>query len=256
MRLKRLYSLARRAIDDYQMIDEGDRIAVGISGGKDSLTLLHALAGLQRFYPKHFELEAIAVNIGFDGFDTTPVRQLCEELGVHFTEVKTQIKDVVFDIRQESNPCSLCAKMRKGAFNDRAKELGCNKSAYAHHRDDVVETALMSLIYEGHFYCFAPVTYLDRTDITLIRPLIYVDERDIIGFKNIYGLPVIKNPCPADGETKREYAKNLVKQLEHENPGFKDRMFHAVINQVPSFTERLRTNLCHSKTETGMSEES
>ena len=232
MQLKRLYSLARKAIDDYSMIEDGDRIAIGISGGKDSLALLYALAGLKRFYPKKYELEAITVSLGFDGFDTSRIAALCEELGVHYTEVKTDIAEVVFDVRKESNPCSLCAKMRKGAFNDAAKAFGCNKSAYAHHRDDVIETALMSLIYEGHFYCFSPVTYLDRMDITLIRPLIYVDECDVIGFKNLYDLPVLKNPCPADGETKREYVKNLVKQLEHENPGFRDRMFHAVTNGV------------------------
>ena len=232
MQLKRLYSLARKAIDDYGMIEEGDRIAVGISGGKDSLTLLYALAGLRRFYPKKFELEAITVNLGFDGFDTSKIAALCEELGVHYTEIKTDIAEVVFDVRQETNPCSLCAKMRKGALNTAAKELGCNKSAYAHHRDDVIETALMSLIYEGHFYCFAPVTYLDRMDITLIRPLINVDEWDGVGFKNLYDLPVLKNPCPADGETKREYVKDLVKKLEHENPGFRDRMFNAVTNGI------------------------
>ena len=239
MKLQRLYSLARRAIDDYGMIDEGDRIAVGISGGKDSLTLLYALAGLRRFYPVHFDIVAISVNIGFDGFDTSKIKELCDKLDVPFHELKTQIKDVVFDIRNESNPCSLCAKMRKGAFNDAAKSLGCNKSAYAHHRDDVIETALMSLIYEGHFYCFAPVTYLDRMDITLIRPLIYIDECDVIGFKNMYDLPVIKNPCPADGITRREYVKNLVKQLEHENPGFRDNVFHAVTNGIlPSWIKK------------------
>lgn len=230
MQLKRLLSLTRKAVDEYHMIQEGDRIAIGISGGKDSLTLLYALSGLRRFYPKHFEIEAITVNIGFDNFDTAPLSGLCDELNVHYTEIKTDIAEVVFDIRKEDNPCSLCAKMRKGAFNDKAKELGCNKSAYAHHKDDVIETALMSQIYEGHFYCFSPVTYLDRMDITLIRPLIFIDECDIIGFKNLYNLPVVKNPCPADGNTKREYIKGLVKQLEKENPGVRDRLFNAVTN--------------------------
>lgn len=237
MTLKRLMSLTRKALDDYHMIEDGDRIAVGISGGKDSLTLLYALAGLRRFYPAHFELEAITIDIGYDTFDTSSIEALCKELDVNYTVVHTEIKDVVFDIRNESNPCSLCAKMRKGAFNDKAKELGCNKSAYAHHRDDIIETALMSLIYEGHFYCFAPVTYLDRMDITLIRPLLYVPEADVVGFKNNYNLPIVKNPCPADGETKREYVKNLIKQLEHENQGFKDRMFHAVTSGIPSFAK-------------------
>lgn len=232
MQLRRLLSLTRKAVDDYNMIEDGDRIAVGISGGKDSLTLLYALSYLQRFYPKKFELEAITVDLGFNGFNTDKLKELCDRLEVNYTVVKTDIAEVVFDIRNESNPCSLCAKMRKGAFNDKAKELGCNKSAYAHHKDDCVETALMSLIYEGHFYCFSPVTYLDRMEITLIRPLIYVEECDVTGFKNLYELPVEKNPCPADGITKREYIKNLVKQLEHENPGVKDRIFHALCNGV------------------------
>lgn len=236
MTIRRLQSLTRKAVDEFNMIEEGDRIAVGISGGKDSLTLLYALSGLRRYYPKHFELEAITVSLGFDGFDTSRIRELCEKLEVNYTVVQTQIKDVVFDIRNESNPCSLCAKMRKGAFNDKAKELGCNKSAYAHHRDDVIETALMSLIYEGHFYCFAPVTYLDRTDITLIRPMLYVNEADIKGFTKNMNLPVLKNPCPADGNTKREYVKDLVSKLEYENRGFKDRMFHAVKSGIKTFS--------------------
>ena len=228
MQLKRLLSLTRKAIDEFNMIEEGDRIAIGISGGKDSLTLLYALSGLRRFYPKHFDLEAITVNMGFDGFDTSEIAELCKELDVNYTVVATEIKQVVFDIRKEENPCSLCAKMRKGAFNDKAKELGCNKEAYAHHKDDVIETSLMSLIYEGHYYCFSPVTYLDRMDITLIRPLLYIEECDVVGFKNLYSLPVIKNPCPADGFTKREYIKNLIKTLEKETPGIRDRLFHAV----------------------------
>ena len=239
MKLQQLYSYARRAIDDYAMIDEGDRIAVGISGGKDSLTLLYALAGLRRFYPKRFELEPISVDLGLEGMDFSPIEALCKELDVRYTVVHTDIYDIVFNARKEENPCSLCAKMRKGAFNDKAKELGCNKSAYAHHKDDVIETALMSMIYEGHFYCFSPVTYLDRTDITLIRPLIYVDERDIIGFKNRYNLPVVKNTCPADGHTKREYAKELAAKLERENRGAKENIFSSVTNGLlPSWKRK------------------
>lgn len=228
MDLQRLMSLARKAIDDYKMIEDGDRIAVGISGGKDSLTLLYALCGLRRFYPKKFEVEAISIKVGFEGMDFSPVQKLCDDLGVRYTIVETQIKEVVFDIRKEDNPCSLCAKMRKGAFNDKAKELGCNKIAYAHHKDDVIETSIMSLLFEGHYHTFSPVTYLDRMNITLIRPLIYVEECNVIGFKNKYDLPVVKNTCPADGETKREYVKNLIKQLEKENPGTRERLFAAI----------------------------
>lgn len=228
MKLQRLLSLTRQAVDDYQMISDGDRIAVGISGGKDSLTLLYALHGLMRFYPKNFELVAITVDLGFDGFDLTPVKELCERLSIPYTIVSTDIGKILFDIRKESNPCALCAKMRKGSFNQAAKDLGCNKIAYAHHKEDLIETMLLSLIYEGRFYAFSPYTYLDRMDVSVIRPLIYVNEADVIGFKNKYQLPVCKNPCPVDGHTKREYVKKLTKTLEKENPGVKDRMFHAI----------------------------
>ena len=228
MTLQKLLSYTRKAVDDYNMIQDGDKIAVGISGGKDSLTLLYALNALKRFYPAAFEIEALSVSVGFEGMDLSPVKALCEELGVNYTIIDTEIKQIVFDERKESNPCSLCAKMRKGAFNNKALELGCNKIAYAHHKDDVIETLLMSLIFEGRINTFSPVTHLGKTGLTLIRPLLYVNEYDIIGFKNKYNLPVCKNPCPADGNTKREYAKNLVRQLNAENPGVRERIFTAV----------------------------
>lgn len=232
MKLQKLLSLTRRAVDEYHMIDEGDRIAVGISGGKDSLALLYALHGLRRFYPNAFEIEAVTVDLGFDGFHLAPIQRLCEEMQVRYTIVKTEIGRIVFDERKESNPCSLCAKMRKGAFNEKIKELGCNKVAYAHHKDDVVETMLLSLIFEGRFHTFSPRTYLDRMDLTLIRPLLYVDEADVIGFQNRYDLPVAKSPCPADGHTQREYAKNLLRRLNQEHPGVKARMFTAIQNTI------------------------
>ncbi len=230
MKLQQLLSLTRKAVDEYQMIEEGDKIAVGISGGKDSLTMLYALHGLQRFYPKHFTLEAITVDLGHPGFDLEPICALCRELGIHYTIVKTDIAAIIFQERRETNPCSLCAKMRKGALNEKIKELGCNKVAYAHHKDDVVETMLLSLIYEGRFHSFSPRTYLDRTGLTVIRPLMFVEEADIIGFQKQYQLPVAKSPCPVDGYTKREYAKNLVRQINQENPGAKNRMFSAILN--------------------------
>ena len=230
MRLQQVLSYVRRAADDYHMIQEGDRIAVGISGGKDSLTLLYALHGLQRFYPQHFELHAVTVDLGFQNLNLSKIESICrDELKIPYTIVKTDIADVIFEQRKESNPCSLCAKMRKGALNDAIKREGCNKVAYAHHKDDVVETMLMSLIFEGRFHTFSPVTYLDRTGITVIRPLLYMNEADVIGFVNKNQVPVVKSPCPADGHTKREYVKQLLRQLNLENPGVKERMFTAII---------------------------
>lgn len=229
MRLQQVLSYVRRAADDYHMIQEGDRIAVGISGGKDSLTLLYALHGLQRFYPQHFELHAVTVDLGFQNLDLSRIESICrDQLQIPYTIVKTDIADVIFEQRKEANPCSLCAKMRKGALNDAIKKEGCNKVAYAHHKDDVVETMLMSLIYEGRFHTFSPVTYLDRMDLTVIRPLMYMNEADVIGFVNKNQVPVVKSPCPADGYTKREYVKQLLKKLNQENPGVKERMFTAI----------------------------
>ncbi|MCP1101707.1 tRNA 2-thiocytidine biosynthesis protein TtcA [Aequitasia blattaphilus] len=230
MKLQELLSHTRKAVDEYQMIQEGDHIAVGISGGKDSLTLLYALHGLKRFYPKKFELSAITVDLGYKDTDFTEVSKLCEEMNIPYRIVKSDIAKILFEDRKEKNPCSLCAKMRKGALNQAIKEMGCNKIAYAHHKDDIIETMLLSLLYEGRFYSFSPMTYLDRMDLTVIRPIMFVEESDVIGFKNKYDLPVVKSRCPVDGYTKREYAKNLVKELNKENPGAKQRMFTAILN--------------------------
>ena len=241
MKLQQLMSQTRRAIDDYGMIHTGDKIAIGISGGKDSLTLLYALHGLQRFYPEKFDLEAITVDLGNPDFDLSHIRHLCETMQIPYTVVKTEIAQIVFEERKEKNPCSLCAKMRKGALNDAVKKLGCNKIAYAHHKDDIVETMMMSLIYEGHFYSFPPITHLDRTNLTVIRPLMYVSEADVKGFCGKYQLPVVKSPCPADGYTKRQYVKDLLRKLNLENPGVKERMFSAIINgNISDWTPRIR----------------
>lgn len=229
MKLQRLLSLIRQAVDNYNMIEEGDRIAVGISGGKDSLTLLYALANLRRFYPKPFELEAVSVNLGFDTMDYSKVKDLCSFLGVNLTVVRTEIYDIIFNQRKESNPCSLCAKMRKGALNQAVLDLHCNKIAYAHHKDDFIETLFMSMLYEGQLYCFPPVTHFEDTGLSVIRPMMYVNEADVSGFKNANKLPVMANPCPADGNTKREYVKQLIRRINRENPGVKNRLFHAVI---------------------------
>lgn len=242
MKAQQLFSYTRKAIEDYQMINEGDRIAVGISGGKDSLALLYALNGLQKFYPKHFELEAITVDLGFGIQNLDAIAKYCADMDVPYTVEKTDIAEIIFDERKEKNPCSLCAKMRKGTLNDIAKEHGCNKIAYGHHKDDLIETMLLSLIYEGRFHCFSPVTYLSRIDLTLIRPFIYLPEVDIIGFSKRYELPIAKSKCPVDGHTKREYVKNLVKQLVKENPGCKERLFRAIIDgncfTLPDFIEK------------------
>ncbi len=230
MKLQQVLSYVRKAVDDFDMIDEGDKIAVGISGGKDSLTLLYALHGLKRFYPKKFEIHAVTVDLGFQNLNLDKIKELCNLLDVEYTIVTTDIARIVFEDRKEENPCSLCAKMRKGALNQAIKEAGCNKVAYAHHKDDVVETMLMSLIFEGRFHTFSPVTYLDRMELTVIRPLLYMNEADVIGFVNKHQLPVVKSPCPADGHTKREYIKQLLRQLNLENPGVKMRMFTAILN--------------------------
>lgn len=229
MKLQKLLSYTRKAVDDFQMIQPNDVIAVGISGGKDSLSLLYALANLRNFYPNPFTIKAITIDLGMPDMDFTKVKQLCEQLDVEYHIVDTEIFDIVFEHRKEKNPCSLCAKMRKGALNNTIKELSCNKIAYAHHKDDLIETMLMSLLFEGRWHTFSPVTYLERSELTLIRPLIYINESDIIGFRNKMQLPVVPSTCPMDGHSKREYAKNLVKQLNKEHPGSKERMFHAIL---------------------------
>lgn len=242
MKLQRLLSLTRQAIDAYHMIDSGDHIALGLSGGKDSLTLLYALAHLKNYYPSPFQLSAIMVDLGLGNLDLEATKTLCHQFSVPFQIIPTEIGKILFDIRKESNPCSLCAKLRKGALNRAAKELDCNKVAYAHHRDDLIETMMLSLLYEGRFYAFSPYTYLDRMDLTVIRPLMFVTEPEVIGFQHKYHLPVCKNPCPMDGHTKREYVKNLTKRLEQENPGAKNRMFRAILDgQIPGWPPMKQT---------------
>lgn len=225
---QRLLSYVRKAIDTYHMIQPNDTIAIGVSGGKDSLSLLVALACLRRFYPIPFSIHAISVHLGLPGLSFAPVAAFCESLQVPYTVIPTEIGPILFEERKEKNPCSLCAKMRKGVFNQKAKELGCNKVAYAHHKEDLIETMLLSLIFEGRFYCFPPITYLDRIDLTVIRPLLYVREADIRSFQQKEQLPVQKNPCPVDGFTKREYVKQLIKQLDHTHRNTSERLFHAL----------------------------
>lgn len=228
MNTRRLLSYVRQAADDYVLIEEHDKIAAGLSGGKDSLTMLYALKKLQRFYPKHFELTSITVHLGFEDFHPEPIAAFCKELDVPYKIVHTDIAGIVFGPDNVQNPCSLCARLRKGAFNEAALQLGCNKTAYAHHRDDLIETMLLSLFYEGRFHSFSPKTELERTGLTLIRPLIYVPEAEITGFWHRHSFPAVRNPCPAEGQTKRQYIKELLGQLNRENPGIKERMFTAI----------------------------
>ena len=230
--MRRIISLIRRAVEDYDMIAEGDKIAVGVSGGKDSLVLLRALADLSRYYPKKFTVMGITLDMGYHP-DYTPIERMCDTLDIEYYVKKTDIKEIIFDVRKEKNPCSLCAKMRRGALNDAALAHGCKKVALGHHNDDVLETFLLSFLYEGRLHCFDPVTYLDRTDVTQIRPMIYVREKDIKGAVNRCAIPVIHNPCPANGETQREYMKNLITKIEKETrPGLRKRMFTAIQNGV------------------------
>lgn len=218
----------RRAVDDYGMINEGDRVAVGVSGGKDSMLLLAALRQLQSYYPKRFELGAITIELGFEGMDFTPVKRFCEERGIEYTCVKTDIKEVVFDVRQEDNPCSLCAKMRRGALNSTLRERGMNKLALGHHFDDAVETFMMSLLFEGRLSCFQPVTYLDRSGVTQIRPLIYAGEQRIANLAAALELPIVENPCPQDKTSKRYEIKQLLKSMCGEYPDMKTKVFGAM----------------------------
>lgn len=227
--IKRILSYTRRAVDDYEMIKAGDKIAVGISAGKDSLTLLCALAQLRRFYPVPFELHAITIDMGFaEKMDFEPIRKLCEELDVPYTIVPTEIYRVVFEVRKEASPCSLCAKMRRGALHNAAKELGCNVVALGHHFDDAVETFMLNLFFEGRLGCFSPVSYLSRADLRLIRPMIYLPEKDVRYFAGKVDLPVVKSPCPADGDTQREEMKQLLAKLDRENKGLRYRIFGAM----------------------------
>ena len=220
--------VVRRCVDDYGMIASGDRIAVGISGGKDSLVLLASLAYLRRYYPAPFELEGITIDTGFPGMDFSGVEKMCEELGVPYTRVPTDIREIVFDARQEENPCSLCSKMRRGALNNAALEWGCNKVVLGHHLDDAVETFLLSLIYEGRISCFAPVTFLDRSGLYAVRPLLYCREFEIASFAKRAELPVVKNPCPADRDSKRNRVRELGVVLKAERADLYEKVFGAM----------------------------
>lgn len=224
--MQHIYSKVRRCLDDYNMITPHERIAVGVSGGKDSLLLLAALAGLRSFYPVPFHLEAISLDLGFPGVSLNPLAGFCDALDVPFTLVPTDIAAVVFDIRKEPNPCSLCAKLRRGALHEAALQKDCHKVALGHHADDAVETFWLSMLFEGRLSCFSPVTYLDRRDITLIRPMLYLWEEEIIAMKP--KLPVVHNPCPAEGYTRRQEVKERLHAMEAEFSGFKQKLLRSM----------------------------
>lgn len=226
--LQKILSKVRKAVTDYDMIQNGDKIAVGVSGGKDSQLLLLAMRELQRFLPVQFELMAISVALGFESFDEQSLLKFYADAGVPYHIEKTQIGQIVFDVRKEKNPCSLCANMKRGAIYNAAKQFGCNKVAYAHHMDDVIETLLMSQIYEGRIHTFSPVTYLDRKDITLIRPLIYAEEKLVRATVKDLDLKPIGSGCPADGGTKRQTVKDLITNLTKENRHLKANLFGAI----------------------------
>ncbi len=226
--MQRILGYVRRAVDDYKMINEGDRIAVGVSGGKDSVTLALALNALSRFYPKKFEVVPVMLDMGFSGMDFTPLKAFFAENGMELHIFDTNIYQIVFEIRKETNPCSLCSKLRRGALHNNALALGCNKVALGHHHDDVVETFFLSLFYEGRINCFSPLTYLDRKNIFLIRPLIYMKEKDIKNFVANKNIVTVKSTCPSDGNTKRQYIKELLSSLEMENHGLREQIFTAV----------------------------
>lgn len=226
--MQKLLSKIRRAVDDYNMINDGDKIAVGVSGGKDSLTLLCALSNLKKFYPKNFEIIGVSLDMGYPNVSFDGIASLCEKLGVEYIVKKTDIAEIIFDIRNEKNPCSLCAKMRRGGVNDLAVEHGCNKVALGHHNEDVLETFFLSLFYEGRLGCFSPVTYLSRRDIYVIRPMIYLPEAEIAGFAKRESLPIVHNPCPMDGKSKRQDMKDFINEKVKGDKFFKTRTMHAI----------------------------
>ena len=226
--MKRIVSLVRKAVDDYGMIRENERVAVGESGGKDSMVMLNALAQLSRYHPSNFTVVGLAIDPGFGG-DYTMVEDFAKEIGVELHVKKTQLKEIIFDERKEQSPCSLCSKMRRGALNDMAKEYGCDTLALGHHHDDVLETFFLSLLYEGRINCFSPFTYLDRSRVTQIRPMIYVRETDIKSGVKRQNIPVMPKVCPVDGITKRADMKEIIRDLEKRTtPGLKKRLFHAI----------------------------
>lgn len=226
--MQHILGLVRRCVEDYRMIAPNERLAVGVSGGKDSLLTLVALAQLRRFYPIPFTLEAITLEMGMPGMDFSPVAALCEKLEVPYQRIQVPVYQIVFEERREKNPCSLCAKLRRGSLNTALTERGIHKIALGHHYDDAIETLLMNLLFEGRIGCFQPVTYLNRTGVTQIRPLLYCREDEIRRTAERLRLPVVHNPCPADGSSRRQEIKELIGQLEKTYPDLKQKLFGSI----------------------------
>ena len=226
--MQQLLGRVRRCIEDYRMIEAGDRIAVGVSGGKDSLVTLLALTRLRRFLPTPFTLEAITLEMGMPEMDYTPVAQLCEALDVPYTRINVPVYEILFEERKEKNPCSLCAKLRRGSLNTALTERGISKIALGHHYDDAVETLMMNLLFEGRIGCFQPVTFLDRTGVTQIRPLLYCHEEEIQRIANREKLPIVHNTCPIDGHSRRQEVKELLASMEKTYPDLKQKIFGAM----------------------------
>ena len=229
--MQKMLSYIRRACDDYNMIEDGDKIAVGVSGGKDSVMLLAALCTMRRFYPKKYDIVAVILDPQFNGVQTdyAPIEKFCSENSVELVIKRTEIGKIIFEERREKSPCSLCARMRRGALHDATRELGCNKIALGHHYNDVIETFLMNLFSEGRIGCFSPVTYLSRKDITMIRPLIYAPESEIAAAVDRLSLPIIKSRCPADGNTLRQTVKERIAEDEKQNAGISEKIFGALV---------------------------
>lgn len=229
--MKKILGCMRRAIQDFDLINDGDSIGVAVSGGKDSMVLLKALKQYQSFSPVNFKLESFTVNLGFNDFQSETIRAYCNELNIPCNIIDTKISEIVFNVRDEKNPCSLCAKMRKGAINNKMKESGFNKLALAHHEDDALNTLFLSMLYEGRISTLKPLTYLSRKEIYVIRPFLYLQERDIKACVGKYNIPVVKNPCPVDKETKREEINNLLKEIYRKIPGSRERLVATLKNR-------------------------
>ena len=228
MKLSTLYAKTQRAIKEFDMIQSGDKIAVGLSGGKDSLTLLYALHGLSKQKSANFSLEAVMIDMGFDSFDYAPIKNFCDSLGVRLTVVETNLADIIFNQRDEKNPCSLCTKMRRGILNAKLNELGASKLAYGHHRDDFINTTLLSLVREGRFHMMKPNIYMPRAGIHLIRPLFYVKEQEIVDLTHSLNLPIACNPCPKDGKSDRDLVANFLTKTKDTFPDIEEKLFHAI----------------------------